>query len=92
MVLWVQIVQVNSRNTFTTSGTLTQNVDTPSNNFPTLNPPLPPSQINRSMENGNLYTGGTSDNYFSSSPTTMACGSGKWYFEIKDETDYGFNI
>ena len=73
---------------FTTAGTLTQNVDTPSNNFPTLNP-LPPSQINRAMENGNLYTGGTSDNYFSSSPTTMACGSGKWYFEIKDETDWG---
>ena len=35
-------------NTFTTSGTLTQNVDTPSNNFPTLNP-LTGSQINRSM-------------------------------------------
>ena len=75
-------------NTFTVSGTLTQNVDTPTNNYPTLNP-LAPSQDNRTGGNGNLYTGGNSNNSWSSHPATMACESGKWYFEIKDESDWG---
>ena len=75
-------------NTFTVSGTLTQNVDTPSNNFPTLNR-LAPSQDNRTGGNGSLYTGDNSNNSWSSHPATMACESGKWYFEIKDETDWG---
>ena len=75
-------------NTFTVSGTLTQNVDTPSNNFATLNR-LAPSQDNRTGGNGSLYTGDNSNNSWSSHPATMACESGKWYFEIKDETDWG---
>jgi len=73
---------------FTTSGTPTQNVDTPTNNYPTLNK-LAPSQNNRTGGNGNLYTGDSSNNAWSSFPSTMACESGKWYFEIKDETDWG---
>jgi hypothetical protein len=75
-------------NTYAVGGTLTQNVDTPSNNFPTLNS-IAPSQDNRTGGNGNLYTGDNSNNSWSSHPATMACESGKWYFEIKDETDWG---
>ena len=71
-------------NTFTVVGTPTQNVDTPSNNFATLNPlhstgnsTLP------ALSNGNLtYTGHSSTNY-SGTYSSMAASSGKWYAEFK---------
>ena len=76
-------------NTFTVNGTLTQNVDTPSNNFATFNP-LAPSGAAQNMQNGNLYLPGpNSNNYWQSVPATMGCTSGKWYWEFKDETDWG---
>jgi len=75
-------------NTFTVNNSVTQNVDSPTNNFPTLNRSAP-SQDNRTGGNGSLYTGDNSNNSWSSHPATMACESGKWYFEIKDESDWG---
>ena len=73
-----------NNHTFATSGTLTQNVDTPSNNFATLNPlhstgnsTLP------ALSNGNLtYTGHSSTNY-SGTYSSIAASSGKWYAEFK---------
>ena len=41
-------------NTFTVSGTLTQNVDTPSNNFATYNPLYASSTYLMNFTNGNL--------------------------------------
>ena len=63
-------------NTFTVSGTLTQNVDTPSNNFATLNP----LQTNLTLTNGN--TSATTTNY-KYGLSTLAMNSGKYYFEMK---------
>jgi hypothetical protein len=62
---------------FTTSGTLTQNVDTPSNNFATINP----NQNNiANLSNGNLTA--TTSNY-QWGMSTLAANSGKWYVEMK---------
>ena len=62
---------------FTTSGTLTQNVDTPSNNFATINP----NQNNiANLSNGNLTA--TTSNY-QWGMSTLAVNSGKWYVEMK---------
>ena len=64
-------------NTFTVSGTLTQNVDTPSNNFATINP----NQNNiANLSNGNLTA--TTSNY-QWGMSTLAVNSGKWYVEMK---------
>ena len=65
-------------NTFTVSGTLTQNVDTPSNNFATFNP-LRPNSISQTYSNGNntvirTGTGGQMNG-------TLGVTSGKWYYE-----------
>jgi len=64
--------------TFATSGTLTQNVDTPSNNFVTFNP-LRPNSISQTYSNGNntfirTGTGGQMNG-------TLGVTSGKWYYE-----------
>jgi hypothetical protein len=75
-------------NNFTVSGTLTQNVDTPSNNFPTFNA-LAPSAAALNFGNGNLYNGDQSPNNWQSLPSTIGCSSGKWYWELKDESDWG---
>jgi len=74
--------------TFTTSGTLTQNVDTPNNNFPTFNS-LVPSGAALSFGNGNLYNGDQSPNNWQSVPATIGLQNGKWYWELKDEEDWG---
>ncbi len=69
--------------TFTTSGTLTQNVDTPSNVFATLNP-LQQNNTATTYSNGNLKgTGTASTSNFSSTPATLAVSVGKWYAEYK---------
>ncbi len=62
----------------TTTGTLTQNVDTPSNNFVTFNP-LRPNSISQTYSNGNntfirTGTGGQMNG-------TLGVTSGKWYYE-----------
>jgi hypothetical protein len=66
---------------FTTSGTLTQMVDTPSNNFNTLNSSLANSGVTSS--NGNRsFNSGSAVNYGLMAPT-FALNKGKWYFEYK---------
>jgi len=67
-----------NNHTFTTSGTLTQNVDTPTNNFVTFNP-LRPNNISQTYSNGNntfirTGTGGQMNG-------TLGVTSGKWYYE-----------
>jgi hypothetical protein len=66
---------------FTTSGTLTQNVDTPSNNFATMNP-LDNLYFSGTFTNGNntVVSGTNSYSYCSS---TIHVSSGKYYWEIK---------
>jgi len=74
-------------NTFTVGGTLTQNVDTPSNNFATINPLYYSST---GLLNGNLTatsTGNSHKNYHS----TIAVDSGKWYAEMKVNSWNGSN-
>ena len=70
-------------NTFTVSGTLTQNVDTPSNNFATFNP-LDTFHTTPTFTNGNttlsLNPASSKDTYV---PTTLGMTSGKYYAEAK---------
>ena len=73
--------------TFTTSGTPTQNVDTPENNFATLNPLS--SLSNLTYENGNLQVTGASSNVWKttfSSIGMMYGEAGKFYCEMKVST------
>ena len=70
-------------NTFTVSGTPTQNVDTPSNNFATLNPLHKGNTLTGfTFANGNntITFGSTSYPYTFS---TQALSTGKWYAEFK---------
>ena len=70
-------------NTFSPSGTLTQNVDTPSNNFATLNPldvPYPAQQA--TFTNGNL-TGQCTTSGFISGTSSFGVSAGKFYAEFK---------
>ena len=67
--------------TFTTSGTLTQNTDTPTNNFCTLNA-LDYNSI--SLSNGNLEGAWSqSAGTFGFTRGTIGFGSGKYYWEVK---------
>ena len=77
--------------TFSTTGTLTQNVDTPSNNFATLNP-LDISRNatqNRTFSNGNLTV--TTTDYIAANGS-LAVSSGKWYWEFKHINSSASNI
>ena len=73
-------------NNFTVSGTLTQNVDTPSNNFATINP-----LYNQTGGQGVVLANGNtrcsySPNSSRSAFGTIAIGTGKYYFEAKLNT------
>jgi hypothetical protein len=68
-------------NTFTVSGTLTQNVDTPSNNFATMNP-LDNYWMNGTFANGNTTVTTTSAEY-GYNTGTLGASSGKFYWEMK---------
>ena len=70
-------------NTFTVNGTLTQNVDTPSNNFATLNPLMNPYGGNDSsaFSNGNLSFLNATTDY--SGLASLGVINGKWYWEVK---------
>ena len=70
----------NSRS-FTTSGTLTQNVDTPTNNYATLNPLARDHSDTTSLTNGNLTH--SLSNYSLNARSTLAMTAGKWYWEFK---------
>ena len=70
--------------TFTTGGTLTQNVDTPSNNFATLNPlHATGNSTLPALTNGNLTYTGHSGTSYSGTYSTLAASSGKYYAEFK---------
>jgi len=70
-------------NTFTVNGTLTQNVDTPSNNFATFNA----LNNNSTLTNGNLTATTDSAQKFGSS-STLGVSSGKFYWEMKVNATY----
>ena len=69
--------------TFTTSGTLTQNVDTPSNNFATLNTLQGAIASGLTLINGNLTIDGNTGTAWRSLPATLGVSTGKWYYEVK---------
>ena len=75
-------------NTFTVNGTLTQNVDTPSNNFATFNP-LKDGRMNGSTQYKATFTNGNTTSTFAESTyntgafSSLAVNSGKYYAEIK---------
>jgi hypothetical protein len=73
-------------NNFSTSGTITQTVDTPSNVFATLNALIPNVAGNCTLSAGNTKIV-SADAAHRNAPTTMALktGSGKWYWEMKAE-------
>ena len=69
--------------TFTTSGSLTQNKDTPTNSYAILNHLHQLGNSQATLTNGNLtYTGHSSTNY-SGVHSSLAASSGKWYAEFK---------
>ena len=70
-------------NTFTVSGTLTQNVDTPSNNFATLNTLQGAIASGLTLINGNLTIDGNTGTAWRSLPATLGVSTGKWYYEVK---------
>ena len=70
-------------NTFTVSGTLTQNVDTPSNNFATWNPiSTAVARSGGTFANGNTTITTVAAKY-NGCPATLGMSSGKYYFEVK---------
>ena len=66
---------------FTTAGTLTQNVDTPSNNFATMNS-LDNYIASGTFANGN-NTVTTVNTGYTYNTATMGFNKGKWYWECK---------
>jgi hypothetical protein len=80
--------------TFSTSGTLRQTVDTPSNNFATFNP-LWRARVNNIdlptyMSNGNLtFNSEGSDGRLAYFASTLGVTSGKYYWEVKSESGSG---
>jgi hypothetical protein len=69
--------------TFSTSGTLTQTVDTPSNVFATLNPLIPQGLA---YANGNLSATHNAASWKTAYGTLAMSGTGKYYFESKVST------
>ena len=69
-------------NTFTVNGTMTQNIDTPSNVFVTINA-LTLSASQYTLANGNLSTNGNGSNAWRSIFSTLGVTQGKYYFEMK---------
>jgi hypothetical protein len=73
-------------NTFTVNGTMTQNIDTPSNVFATMNP-LDQTNVGGSsatMTNGNLTWQSSSNNTSQNAMRgTLGLTQGKWYWEVK---------
>jgi hypothetical protein len=67
--------------TFSTSGNLTQTVDTPSNVFATWNP-LENYYQSATLSNGNT-TIQTGNSQYSPSSSTLGVSSGKWYWEVE---------
>jgi len=72
-------------NTFTVSGSLTQNVDTPSNNFATFNSLI---SNNPTLSGANLIA--TASGGYRYALSTIAPTTGKYYAEFKLTTDSGY--
>jgi hypothetical protein len=69
-------------NNFTVNGSMTQNIDTPSNVFATLNPLMGGlSSVTYSNGNTTATFGATGTWYFT--PSTLAVSQGKYYAEVK---------
>ena len=68
-------------NTWTVAGTLTQNVDTPSNNFAVMNPLDNYYTVNTFTNAANTVT--TPNSGYSGAIGGMGVSAGKWYFEFK---------
>jgi len=68
-------------NTFTVNGTMTQNIDTPSNVFATMNP-LDNYYFGATFSNGNLKVV-TSASIETFGTGTIGASSGKYYWEVK---------
>jgi len=68
-------------NTFTVNGTMTQNIDTPSNVFATMNP-LDNFYFGATFSNGNLKVV-TSASIETFGTGTIGASSGKYYWEVK---------
>ena len=66
-------------NNFTVNGTMTQNIDTPSNVFATINILTP---VDTTVSNGNLKYSDTNSNY-KGVVGTLGASSGKYYSEVK---------
>ena len=75
-------------NNFTVSGTLTQNVDTPSNVFATLNPLTRQASL-LTLSNGNTTLTTPSSTEFNTATSTIGMSSGKYYFEVKRIAERG---
>ncbi len=76
-------------NTWTVGGTLTQNVDTPSNNFATLNV-LASTTSQNEFQYGNLEHYGTTN--WTGAVTTLGASSGKYYAEVKVTDRDNFSV
>jgi hypothetical protein len=68
-------------NTYTVNGTMTQNKDTPSNNFATLNPLYNPTGSPSFTHGNTTISGYDSGKFYSAS--TLGVNKGKWYSEYK---------
>tara|TARA_R100000234_G_scaffold49145_1_gene29489 strand:+ start:160 stop:1497 length:1338 start_codon:yes stop_codon:yes gene_type:complete len=73
--------------TFATSGTLTQNVDSPDNNYATMNP-LDNYYANQTFTQGNNTV---KSDHPAPAVSTFGMSSGKWYFEGKAITSTSGN-
>jgi len=60
----------------------TQSLDTPSNNFATWNPAIPPTAANHNFKEGNLLIEGETSSQ-NTTFSTFAVSSGKWFCEMK---------
>ena len=78
-------------NTFTVNGSLTQNVDTPSNNYATLNA-VASNNSSSVLTNGNLTH--TSTTSWVGEYSSLGANAGKWYAEgkITDRMNYSFGV
>jgi len=77
-------------NNLSISGTLSQTLDTPTNNFATLNPLA--SSTTPIFTDGNLTIQGNSNNSSNQGcPATIVLSSGKWYWEMKNESSSNAN-
>ena len=74
--------------TFSTSGTLTNSEDCPSNVFATLNPLTRQASL-LTFSNGNTTMTTPSGTQFNTATSTLAMSSGKYYFEVKRIAERG---